>query len=123
MVILAYIGSMLGPRRFDDIKQVALEALYSLRDEELLAEVKVELEKLDSEVHNLLRQIARAQGFAAPALTVHDYEGMELAKGEKLKAARNARLRTLNAKLKMLQQEEQDELPDLPGQTKKGGRG
>lgn len=109
-------GSMLGPRRFDDIAQVATSALYRLRDEEEAQECRKELEEKDNEIQGLLVSLSQLTGKAPPsAAPIQDYDSADLAKVKRLLAARKLRLANLHTQLKKAKDLEDEELPELPG--------
>lgn len=106
---------MLGPRRFDDIKKVALEALYNLRDNEALQEALKGLLHRDDEIRTLLDKIGRLSGTLSPASRAESYDDADLAKCKRLLLARESRIRVLKRKLDELEAEKaDDELPSLP---------
>lgn len=111
-------GSMLGPRRFDDIAQCATGALYRLRDDEEVQELKKQLEDKDDDVQQLLTALNQLQGKAAPTALAADYENLDLAKAKRLLAARTLRLSNLQTQLNKAKELEDEELPDLPGSAK-----
>lgn len=108
-------GTMLGPRRFTDISNVALQALYRLRDAEELINLEVTLVSKDTEVHDLLVQVNRAEAKPAPPEPEPAaYDGLDIAKAKRLLVARDLRLKNLKLRLEKLQQQENEELPELP---------
>lgn len=116
---------MLGPRRFNDISKVTLEALYRLRDAEELQRLKKELEDKDEEIIDLLSKLNRLEGKAtlsSPDKPSYDDMQLDLAKAKRLVAARELRLKNLAGRLDKLQKEEEEDLPDIPGQLKETER-
>ncbi|CAD6567955.1 MAG: hypothetical protein CYPHOPRED_002175 [Cyphobasidiales sp. Tagirdzhanova-0007] len=109
-------GSFLGPRRFDDIRKVALEALYALRDEEKLLELQNILEAKDKEIYDMLKSVSRKAGTAVPsARRSEQYDNLDLAKARRLLAARDLRIGNLKLRLDTLDKEAKEDLPDFPG--------
>ncbi|KAL7004911.1 hypothetical protein EMMF5_005524 [Cystobasidiomycetes sp. EMM_F5] len=116
-------GSMLGPRRFDDIKEVTTEALYRLRDEEEIQTLRASLVERDAEIDRLLTQVARLEGTLSTVLTAQastptqDYSSLDLAKAKRLHRARELRVVNLKEKLAKVEKEAADDLPDLPASS------
>lgn len=114
-------GTMLGPKRFTDIEQAATQALYRLRDDEEVVEIRETLEKNDAEIQNLLVELHRKEGkLAPPAQTIPDYEILDLARAKRLQTARTLRISNLRgriAKLDKQEAEEESDLPEVPGRT------
>lgn len=109
---------MLGPRRFNDISKVTLEALYRFRDAEEVQELERQLASKDDEIASLLSRLNRLEGkLTTTSPEKPDYEGLDLAKAKRLMVARDMRLKNLNARIEKLQAEEEEELPDLPGRS------
>jgi putative IMPACT (imprinted ancient) family translation regulator len=111
-------GSMLGPRRFDDIANCATAALYRLRDDEELMDVREHLESRDNEIQELLKSLSDIQGKAVPSPAVQDYESLDLAKAKRLLAARTMRISNIQTQIKKAREAEDEELPALPGSSK-----
>lgn len=106
---------MLGPRRFTDISNVALQALYRLRDAEELISLEITLVTKDTEVHELLVKLNTAEGKPAPPEAEPTaYRGLDIPKAKRLLVARDLRLKNLKLRLEKLQQEEDEGLPELP---------
>lgn len=114
---------MLGPRRFDDIKEVTTEALYRLRDEEEIQTLRASLVERDAEIDRLLTQVARLEGTLSTVLTAQastptqDYSSLDLAKAKRLHRARELRVVNLKEKLAKVEKEAADDLPDLPASS------
>lgn len=107
---------MLGPRRFNDISKVTLEALYRFRDAEELINLRKTLDSKDEEISNLLYKLNRLEGkLPTGSPEKPDYEGLDLAKAKRLTVARDMRLKNINAKIEKIEKEEAEELPELPG--------
>lgn len=110
---------MLGPRRFNDISKVTLEALYRFRDAEEIQELEKQLLSKDDEIASLLSRLNRLEGkLTTTSPEKPDYEGLDLAKAKRLMVARDMRLKNLKARIGKLQAEDEEELPDLPGKAK-----
>lgn len=114
---------MLGPRRFNDISKVTLEALYRFRDAEELQDLQKTLISKDDEVATLLATLNRLEGkLSTTSPDKPDYEGLDLPKAKRLLVARDMRLKNLNSRIQKIQAEEEEELPDLPtGKASKAG--
>ncbi|KAK9893330.1 hypothetical protein P389DRAFT_182104 [Cystobasidium minutum MCA 4210] len=109
-------GTMLGPRRFNDISKVTLEALYRFRDAEELAKVKASLSSRDGDIATLLTKLNRLEGklVRGSSPETFDYDGLELGKAKRLLVARDMRVKNLESRIAKLEQQEKEELPDLP---------
>lgn len=112
-------GSFLGPRRFDDIRKVALEALYALRDQEEIFKSVQDLKIKDQEIRGLLKELSSKAGTAMPSATgPENYDALDLAKTRRLQIARDLRIGNLQLKLEKVRDEtEENHLPDLPEMT------
>lgn len=107
-------GTMLGPRRFDDIKQVALEALHDLRDQEALAEAIQTLRAKDNDIWEHLKRLNRLEGKMPPSPPDEDYGKLDLKKARRLDTARTARIANIQSRIMKLEKDDKDDLPDLP---------
>jgi len=121
--LLSRAGTMLGPRRFNDISKVTLEALYRFRDAEELQSSRKTLISKDDEVATLLSQLNRLEGkLSTTSPEKPDYEVLDLPKAKRLLVARDMRIKNLKSRIRKIQAEEAEELPDLPiSKTSKAG--
>lgn len=109
---------MLGPRRFNDISKVTLEALYRFRDAEELHTLRKTLTSKDDEITTLLSTLNRLEGkLSTTSPEKPEYDGVDLAKAKRLLVARDMRLENLKARIQKIQAEEDEELPELPTET------
>lgn len=111
---------MLGPRRFNDISKVTLEALYRFRDAEELSNLKTALTLKDEEIATLLNTLNRLEGKPTASLSPEkvNYDDLDLNKAKRLIVARDMRIKNLKGRIEKLQKEEEEELPDLPTKWK-----
>lgn len=114
---------MLGPRRFNDISKVTLEALYRFRDAEELSRLKQSLTSKDEQIAVLLGRLnilERKSGLQFPEIPEYA-DSLDLAKAKRLTVARDMRIKALQARLAKLQEEEDEELPELSFKTTSNG--
>jgi hypothetical protein len=110
-------GTMLGPRRFNDISKVTLEALYRLRDAEELETLRNTLINKDEEITTLLLELVKLEGklpISSPEKPIYGDE-LDLQKAKRLLAARDMRIKNLKMRIDKLKKEDEEELPDLSG--------
>lgn len=114
---------MLGPRRFNDISKVTLEALYRFRDAEELSRLKQILNSKDEQIAALLGRLNKLEGkLGLQSPEIPEYaDTLDLAKAKRLVVARDMRIQTLQARLVKLQEEEDEELPDLSFKSTSNG--
>ena len=111
---------MLGPRRFNDISKVTLEALYRFRDAEELAKVKASLCSRDGDIATLLAKLNRLEGkLPTGSPEIPDYDELDLMRASRLLVARDMRIKNLQSRIDKLQRDEEEELPDMPKAAKR----
>ena len=109
---------MLGPRRFNDISKVTLEALYRFRDAEELQTLQRTLISKDDEIATLLGKLNRLEGkLPTTSPDKPEYDGVDLAKAKRLMVARDMRLKNLKSRIEKIQAEEDEVLPELSTKT------
>ena len=85
-------GTLLGPRRFQDIKDTALQALHRLRDDETFRTTVKDIREADATISALLK---RQSPDNTPAVVVQDYDNTGLVKAQRLLKARIMRIESL----------------------------
>lgn len=104
--LVSFAGIMLGPVRFAHMRKCASQALSRLLDAQRLPELLSQLAHLDQEIASHSPATATASPAAAGAGSPTKYAHLDVAKAERLVAAREKRLELLRKK----QREEEEEL-------------